>query len=72
MVGRVHPGRGLIVKAAIGWRVPDEDEVEGVDFVEHGETAYEFASRGGGRLATGPAAATASTQSDTEARGVNA
>jgi Amt family ammonium transporter len=47
---------GLAIKAAMGWRIAEEDEVEGIDFTEHGETAYEFASRGGGRfLGTAPA-----------------
>jgi Amt family ammonium transporter len=44
---------GLIVKFTIGLRIDEEDEVEGIDFVEHGETAYEFASRSG--AARGPA-----------------
>jgi Amt family ammonium transporter len=30
------------IKYTIGWRVPEEDEVEGIDFAEHGETAYDF------------------------------
>jgi Amt family ammonium transporter len=54
---------GLVVKAAIGWRITDEDEVEGIDFAQHGETGYEFASRGG-RLGAGtpaPAEAPATT-----------
>ena len=48
---------GLVVKAAVGWRIPEEDEVEGIDFTEHGETAYELTSRGGAgsRLAPTPA-----------------
>jgi Amt family ammonium transporter len=37
----------LALKYTMGWRITEEDEVEGIDFVEHGETAYEFASRGG-------------------------
>jgi Amt family ammonium transporter len=42
----------LLLKVTMGWRVDDDDEVEGIDLVEHGETAYEFASRsGGGRVA---------------------
>jgi Amt family ammonium transporter len=38
---------GLLVKAVIGWRIADEDEVEGIDFVEHGEAAYDLTQRGG-------------------------
>jgi Amt family ammonium transporter len=37
----------LALKYTMGWRITDEDEVEGIDFVEHGETAYDFASRPG-------------------------
>ena len=43
----------LALKYTMGWRIADEDEVEGIDFVEHGETAYDFASRSG--AARGPA-----------------
>jgi Amt family ammonium transporter len=48
-------GIGLAIKHTIGWRVAEEDEVEGIDFAEHGESAYDFEGRGGSRLA-GPAA----------------
>ena len=37
----------LALKYTMGWRIADEDEVEGIDYVEHGETAYDFASRSG-------------------------
>ncbi|QNN55112.1 ammonium transporter [Nocardioides mesophilus] len=55
---------GLLVKAVIGWRIEEEDEVEGIDFAEHGETAYEFASRGGGSRLSGSVPAPASTPSN--------
>lgn len=32
----------LIVKAVVGLRVEDEDEIEGLDFAEHGESGYDF------------------------------
>lgn len=35
----------LILKATMGWRVPEADEVTGIDSAEHGETAYEPISR---------------------------
>ena len=57
----------LALKYTMGWRITDEDEVEGIDFVEHGETAYEFASRSG--VARGPAAAMATS---VKSEGVNA
>jgi Amt family ammonium transporter len=40
---------GLLVKAVLGLRVPEEEEVEGVDFTEHGESGYDFSSAGGSR-----------------------
>ena len=47
-------GIGLALKHTMGWRIADEDEVEGIDFTEHGETAYDFASRSGAsRLSPG-------------------
>ncbi|WP_159621780.1 ammonium transporter [Ruania rhizosphaerae] len=32
---------GLILKAAMGWRIAEEDEVRGIDLAEHAEGAYE-------------------------------
>jgi Amt family ammonium transporter len=32
------------IKYTIGWRISEEDEVEGIDFAEHGETAYDLAT----------------------------
>jgi Amt family ammonium transporter len=52
---------GLVVKAVLGWRIDEEAEVEGIDFTEHGETAYEFASRGGGSRLTATAPSTSQT-----------
>ena len=31
-----------IVKAVVGLRVDEEDEIDGIDFAEHGESAYEI------------------------------
>ena len=30
------------IKYTIGWRICEEDEVEGIDFDQHGETAYDL------------------------------
>ncbi|GAA1871347.1 ammonium transporter [Pseudonocardia ailaonensis] len=35
---------GLVIKATIGFRVDEEDEVTGVDETEHAETAYDYSS----------------------------
>ena len=40
---------GLLIKRTIGLRLDEEDEVEGIDFVEHGESAYDLTPGGGGR-----------------------
>jgi Amt family ammonium transporter len=57
------------IKFTIGWRVDEEDEVnDGIDLSQHGESAYDFASLGGG----GHGVPSAAAQSTAEARGVNA
>ncbi|CAM3299227.1 ammonium transporter [Nocardioides dubius] len=33
----------LAIKATMGWRIDEEAEVEGIDFVEHGESGYDLA-----------------------------
>jgi Amt family ammonium transporter len=33
---------GLAIKYTIGWRVSEDAEVEGIDFDQHGETAYDL------------------------------
>ena len=33
---------GLAIKYTIGLRITDEAEVEGIDFDQHGETAYDL------------------------------
>ena len=53
---------GLLIKYAMGWRISEEDEVEGIDFTEHGEAAYDLNARSGGVLSgKTPATAGAST-----------
>jgi Amt family ammonium transporter len=43
---------GFAIQKTIGFRVTEEDEVSGIDSVVHAETAYDFASLGGGGGAT--------------------
>jgi Amt family ammonium transporter len=38
---------GTVIQKTMGFRITDEDEVAGIDSVEHAETAYDFASLGG-------------------------
>ena len=63
---------GFAIAKTIGFRIEEEDEVEGIDFTEHSETGYDFVSRSGGSSILSGGALTAATQSDAEARGVNA
>jgi Amt family ammonium transporter len=37
-----------LIKFTIGWRIDVDSEVEGIDFNEHGETAYDLVSGGSG------------------------
>jgi ammonium transporter, Amt family len=60
---------GFAIEKTIGFRIRSEDEIDGIDFVEHSETAYDFVSRSGGLPSTKPSA---KVQADAEARGVNA
>jgi Amt family ammonium transporter len=43
---------GVAIQQSIGFRIPEEDEVTGIDSVVHAETAYDLASIGGGGGAT--------------------
>ena len=63
---------GYAISKTIGFRIEEEDEVEGIDFTEHSETGYDFVSRSGGASVLSGGAPTARSQSDAEARGVNA
>jgi ammonium transporter, Amt family len=38
---------GTIIQKTMGFRITEEDEVAGIDSIEHAETAYDFASLGG-------------------------
>jgi Amt family ammonium transporter len=40
---------GLALKYTLGWRIAEDDEVSGIDLVEHGESGYDFVSVGGTR-----------------------
>ncbi len=39
---------GLAIKYTIGWRITEENEIDGIDFAEHGESAYDLASSSSG------------------------
>ncbi|MEU3662029.1 ammonium transporter [Streptomyces sp. NPDC032940] len=50
----------------IGMRVPEDDEVRGIDQAEHAETAYDFSGAGGGAARTAAPAATAAAQAQSK------
>ncbi|QKE84243.1 ammonium transporter [Arthrobacter sp. NEB 688] len=52
----------LALKATMGWRIPEDVEVAGIDQAEHAESAYELATRGG-RLGGGTTPAPSATRS---------
>ncbi|GAA2116071.1 ammonium transporter [Nocardioides bigeumensis] len=73
----------LIVKAVIGLRVDEEDEIDGIDFAEHGESAYEIGpgsarrtvmvgSASGSSGSSGSSGAPGSTTESKENEGANA
>ena len=63
---------GFAIQRTMGFRLDADDEVEGIDGVEHAESAYDFTTSGGaGRTRTG-SDPLPTTQSKAEARGVNA
>ncbi|KQT91068.1 ammonia channel protein [Marmoricola sp. Leaf446] len=63
---------GLAISKTIGFRIEEDDEVEGIDFTEHSETGYDFVSRSGGSSILSGGALKPGAQADAEARGVNA
>ena len=63
---------GYAIARTIGFRIDEEDEVEGIDFTEHSETSYDFVSRSSGPGFLTGSSPTPSVQADAEARGVNA
>src|SRR3954468_13569944 len=56
---------GFAIKYTIGWRVSDDEEVDGIDFAEHGESAYDLDGRSGG-VRTPVAAAHAGTHAGSQ------
>jgi ammonium transporter, Amt family len=62
---------GLLIKFTLGWRIDPEDEIEGIDFVEHRETAYDLgiggARRAGSLTSSGSHAASSSVTDKEEA-----
>ena len=57
---------GLVLQKTIGFRVPEDQEVEGVDSVEHAETAYDLGNLAGTLRSTGALGAAVAHRSDSE------
>lgn len=53
----------FLLDKTIGMRVSEDDEVAGIDQVEHAETAYDFSGAGGGAASRTTAAPTPSAAS---------
>jgi Amt family ammonium transporter len=49
---------GLAIKFTIGWRINEEDEVDGIDYAEHGESAYDLHTAASSRTGVLDAAST--------------
>ncbi|MBC9711638.1 ammonium transporter [Streptomyces sp. TRM66268-LWL] len=65
----------FVIDKTIGMRVSEDDEVTGVDTVEHAESAYDFSGAGGGtasRTAAVPAPPAAAQDSSAPAKKVDA
>ena len=57
----------LAIKHTIGWRISEDEEIDGIDFAEHGESAYDLDGRSGGVLGgSGPVTAAHAKSESTE------
>jgi Amt family ammonium transporter len=41
---------GLAIKHTMGWRITPEAEVEGIDYDQHGESAYDWGTSSGSHV----------------------
>lgn len=57
---------GFAIKATIGWRIPEEDEVSGIDQAQHAESGYDLVGSFGGHAPSAGAAAAKSTTRTSE------
>jgi ammonium transporter, Amt family len=62
----------LAIKYTMGLRLAEEDEVEGIDFVAHGESAYDIHTSGGGGGGSSILAAKTAPVTSTASEGANA
>ena len=64
----------VLIKLTLGWRIDEGEEIDGIDYAEHGESGYDLVGRGGGGGITGnrPPLATSSHTARSEKEGVTA
>ncbi|WP_051080126.1 ammonium transporter [Demetria terragena] len=57
---------GTALKATMGWRIDEDDEVAGIDQAQHAESAYEMSTFAGGRIPRRPIAGDRAVTRDDE------
>jgi Amt family ammonium transporter len=63
---------GLAIKYTLGWRISADEEQEGIDSVEHGETAYDLGVGGGAWGGVGTLVGSAASHSSESKEGAHA
>jgi ammonium transporter, Amt family len=62
----------LGIKHTIGWRIHEDTEAEGIDYTQHGETAYDLVGQAGARLMGGGSGGVLGTTKTSVSEGANA
>ncbi|MFN8096985.1 MAG: ammonium transporter [Dermatophilaceae bacterium] len=62
----------LALKATMGWRITEDDELSGIDMAEHAESAYDLIDRGGRLGSTGILAGLTRTEEPAVKEGASA
>ena len=62
----------LGIKYTMGWRLDEDTESEGIDYTQHGETAYDLVGQAGARLMGGGSGGVLGTTKTSVSEGANA
>jgi len=62
----------LGIKYTMGWRLDEDTEAEGIDYTQHGETAYDLVGQAGARLMGGGSGGVLGTTKTSVSEGANA
>jgi ammonium transporter, Amt family len=62
----------VAIKYTIGWRIHEDTEAEGIDYTQHGETAYDLVGQAGARLMGGGSGGVLGTTKTSVSEGANA